>query len=251
MRINTAKRLMLDGKPALGANAGLGAPLAAEALSLAGFDWVAVDNQHGSWDEESSLMAFRSILIGSAVPMARVRANDYSAIGKLLDNGALGIIVPMVNTVEDAQAAAYAMRYLPRGGRSLGPFAARFHGDDYVSWIDDEVFLAVQIETKQAVENAEAILSVSGVDGCWIGPADLARSLDADLNTTQGSKAHEDAMARVLAACHRTNKIPGIAAGDTAQRRLDQGFLFVTACGDRGLVADGAAEMLRNLRRPA
>ena len=113
MRINTAKRLMLDGKPALGANAGLGSPLAAEALSLAGFDWVAVDNQHGSWDEESSLMAFRSILIGSAVPMARVRANDYSAIGKLLDNGALGIIVPMVNTVEDAQAAAYATKTAP------------------------------------------------------------------------------------------------------------------------------------------
>ena len=251
MRVNTAKQRMLEGKPALGANAGLGAPLAAELLSLAGFDWVGVDNQHGAWNEESSLMAFRSICIGTAVPMARVRKNDYCAIGRLLDAGALGIIVPMINSVEDAKAAAFAMRYPPRGGRSWGPFAARFHGADYGTWIDDEVFLAVQIETAQAVEHAEEILSVDGVDGCWIGPSDLAKSMGVDPSTPDGSAAHEAAIAHVLEACHKTNKIPGFAAGDTARRRLDQGFLFVTASIDGALIASGAQKMLRTLGQPA
>ena len=116
MRYNAAKRRMLEGKPAIGASAGLGSPVAAEMLSSLGFDYVLVDNQHGAWDDESTMYAFRSICLGSAVPMARVRANDYYAIGRLLDRGALGIIVPLVNSAEEASAAARASPGRARAG---------------------------------------------------------------------------------------------------------------------------------------
>jgi 4-hydroxy-2-oxoheptanedioate aldolase len=213
MRPNTAKQRMLEGKPAIGAAAGLGAPLGAEILSHAGYDFVMVDNQHGAWDEIGTMLAIRSICLGPAVPMARVRKNDFCAIGRLLDIGMLGIVVPMVNSVAEAEAAAYAARYPPRGGRSVGAFGARFYGADYMQEINDKVFLAVQIESKQAVEHAEEILSVDGIDGCWIGPGDLANSMGVDLGTPEGKKAHEAAIMETFAACQRANKIPGLVTG--------------------------------------
>ena len=251
MGVNNAKQRMLGGLAAIGAEAGLGSPLAVEMLSPLGFDFILVDNQHGAWADESTFYAFRSIGLGQAVPMARVRSNDFGGIGRLLDQGALGVIVPMVNSVEEAEAAAFAARYPPRGGRSGGEFGTGFHGPDYKSWIDDEVFLAVQIETAQAVERAEQIMSVEGVDGCWIGPNDLGLSMGVDLSTPQGAEAHNSAILEVLAACRKTNKIPGIATWDacTAQRRIDQGFLFVTVGGDHGLMLGGAQETLQALGR--
>ena len=249
MRINTAKRRMLEGKPAIGGAVGLGSPLSAEILSLAGFDFVLVDNQHGFWEDNSTMLAFRSTCLGPAVPMARVQQNDFYAIGRLLDRGALGIVVPMVNSVEEAKAAAFAARYPPRGGRSVGAFGVGFYGSDYLSRINDEVFLAIQIESVRAVNHAEEMLAVDGVDGCWIGPADLANSMGVDLSTPEGAAAHEAAILRVLEACRKTNKIPGIAGGEDAQRWIKHGFLFVTAGGDGGFVYRGARETLRKLGR--
>ena len=166
-----------------------------------------------------------------------------------MDQGALGIIVPMVNSVEEAEAAAFAVRYPPRGGRSMGPFGAGFYGSDYVDWIDEEVFLAVQIETKQAADCAEEILAVEGVDACWIGPYDLGRSMGIDVGTAEGVEALEPVMLRILEACRKTNKIPGAWAVGHARRRLEQGFQFVTVCHDTQLIGRGAEEMLRELGR--
>ncbi|HEY62946.1 MAG TPA: 2-dehydro-3-deoxyglucarate aldolase [Caldilineae bacterium] len=247
MRINTAKRRMLEGKPVIGAPISLGAPIVGELLSQAGFDFVLVDNQHGLWDDNGTMLAFRSICLGPAVPMARVRQNDFYAIGRLLDRGALGIVVPMVNSVEEAKAAAYAVRYPPRGGRSIGPTGAGFLGEDYVRRIDDEVFLAVQIESIQAVERAEEILAVEGVDGCWIGPADLSNSMGVDQSTSEGAAAVESAIMRVLEACRKVGKIPGIAAGRDAARWIERGFLFVTITSEIDLMMTEARRMLQEL----
>jgi 4-hydroxy-2-oxoheptanedioate aldolase len=249
MRQNTAKRRLLEGKPAIGASAGLGSTLAAEMLSRAGFDFVLVDCQHGTWDEQSTLLAVRSICLGPAIPMARVTHNDFYAIGKLLDSGMLGIVVPMVNSAAEAQAAARAARYPPRGGRSVGAFGTRLHGTDYAQEIDDEVFLAVQIETKQAVDRAQEILSVDGIDGCWVGPGDLANTMGVDLSTAEGRQAHEAAILHVLDVCRAVGKVPGIAGGGDAQRWLEHGFLFVTAAGDTGLILNGAQQNIDSLRR--
>jgi 4-hydroxy-2-oxoheptanedioate aldolase len=244
--INTMKQKLLAGGPALGIVLGTGSPTAAGIAARCGFDFVLVDNQHGDWDDGTTFAAFRTISLGNSVPVARVRQNDFYAIGRLLDRGALGIVVPMVNSVEEARAAAFAMRYPPRGGRSFALSLAVHYGLDYDTWADDEVYLGVQIETAQAAEHAEEIMAVEGVDGCWIGPMDLARSLGVAV----GSAAHQGAILRVLAACHKTGKIPGIYTPNAtvARARIEQGFRFVTAADDGGLVAEGSAAVLRELR---
>ena len=251
MAVNLAKQRMLEGKPAIGAEVGLGSALSAELVSGVGFDFIVVDNQHGRWDDDSTMWAFRSTALGTAVPMARVRQNDYGAIGRLLDCGSMGVIVPMVNSVAEAEAAARAMRYPPRGGRSGGPFGTGFWGPDYEKWIDDQVFLAVQIETIQAVEHAEEIMGVDGVDGCWIGPGDLGKSMGIDRTTLEGSELHTAAVRRAIEACHKTGKIPGISMGtaEECQRWIDEGCLFVTAGVDIGWVLEGAEQTLRKLGR--
>ena len=248
MRINTAKQRMLEGKAALGVELGFGSPQAAQVLSGAGFDFVWVDNQHGCWNYDTSMAAFKSICLGQAIPMARVRQNnDYYAIGGLLDRGALGIVVPMVETVEHAKAAAHAMRYPPQGARSLGPFEAQLlYGEDYVKCANEQVFLAVQIESKKAVENAEGIMAVDGVDGCFVGPGDLAKTMGVDF----GCDEHEKAILKVLEVCRKTHKIPGIwAGGGSAKRRLEQGFLYLMVGGDNEFVTTRAQEVLRKLRQ--
>ena len=249
--INTAKARMLAGQPALGAVAALGSPLAAELLARAGFDFVVLDCQHGNWDEDSALAGFRAVSLGGAIPMARVRQNDFYAIGRLLDRGALGVIVPLVNSAEEARAAAQAARYPPRGGRSWGPFLASHLGPGYGDWADDEIFLAVQIESAQAVEQAEAIMAVDGVDGCWVGPKDLARSMGVDVSSPAGRQAHTAAILQVLAACRNTHKIAGIDASSEANARrwLDPGFQFVTVNRDARLLSDGGQAVLKELGR--
>ena len=122
MRANTVKQKLLRGEPSIGAEAGLGSVLSAEMLSRVGFDYVVLDMQHGAWTETSVMHAFRAIALGSALPMARVRSNDFGLIGRLLDIGAMGVIVPLVNSVEDAEKAVLAARYPPLGrqvGREL------------------------------------------------------------------------------------------------------------------------------------
>ena len=247
MRKNTAKRLMLAGKPAIGAMVGLGSPLAAELLSQAGFHHVLVDTQHGVWDDNSAMVAFHSICLGPAIPLARVQQNDFGAIGRLLDRGAMGIVVPLVNSVEEAAAAAKAMRYPPKEGRSLAILAGRLHGANYWQEANEELLLAVQIESIEAVEQAEEIMAVDGVDACWIGPGDLAASMGVDLSTPEGAQAHDAAIRSVLEACRKTGKIPGICAVGTAKRWIDEGFLFVTAASDYGYLLSGAPQTLRDL----
>lgn len=237
MKVNTAKRKMLEGKPALGAAVVLGSPIAGELYSLQGWDFVLVDCQHGNWSLDTTAAAFRSISLGPAIPMARVRVNEFYAIGSLLDRGAMGLVIPMVNNAELARKAAFAARFPPRGGRSQGGFGTGFHGvPHYESWIDEELFLAVQIETAEALDNVEAILSTEGVDGTWIGPADLANSLALDLTTDSGRQKHEGAIMRVLEACHKTGKVPGIAGGIAGERWLEKGFLYVTCTADSAAV---------------
>ncbi len=247
MRQNTAKQKMLRGEPAFGYALGLGSPLAAEALGGCGVDFLLLDTQHGSWDPDSTIAALVATSAGGAVPMARVARNDYTLIGRLLDEGMLGIVVPMVHTAEDARAAAAACRYPPHGQRSWGWAHARVYGADYPDWIDEQIFLAVQIESAQAVENAEAILATPGVDGCWLGPADLALSMGIHPREAASREEHARAVERVLQACRNTGKIPGFAGNspEHAVALAKQGFRYLTAGSDLGFMLAGAAEGLR------
>jgi 4-hydroxy-2-oxoheptanedioate aldolase len=249
MKVNTAKQKMLEGKPAFGYPMGLGSPLVAEILSNCGIDFLMIDTQHGSWGPDSTIAATMATLAGSAVPMARVARNDYTMIGRLLDEGIMGIVVPMVHTPEDAKAAADACRFPPIGTRSWGWGRARAYGDDYPTWIDEQIFVAVQIESVQAVENAEAIMATPGVDGCWLGPSDLALSLGFHPSEMNNRDEHRLALEKVVQACNNTGKVPGIACAspEEALRRVEQGFRFNTAGGDSGMIINGAAAGLKVL----
>lgn len=249
MQLNTAKQKMLEGKPAFGYSLGMGSALAAEVLARCGIDFLLLETQHGSWGHDSAIAALMGMAGGTAVPMARVVTNEYFLIGKLLDQGTMGVIVPMVDTPEQAKAAADACRLPPRGTRSWGVGRARVFGDDYGEWIDEQLFVAVQLESIQAVDNAEAIMATSGVDGCWAGPADLALSMGIHPRDMAKDDRHARALERVVQACRNTGKIPGLACAspEEAKRRAEQGFQFLTAGSDVGFMLAGARTGLQTL----
>jgi 4-hydroxy-2-oxoheptanedioate aldolase len=247
VKINATKQKLLAGGTAFGFELGLGSATVAEALARTGIDYVQIDNQHGDWGPDSTLAALMAIEGGSATPIARVARNDYTMIGRLLDEGMMGIVVPMVHTAEDAKAAADACRFPPIGTRSCGWGRVGRNDPDYWDWIDEQVLLMVQIESITAVENAEAILSTPGVDGCWTGPADLAFSMGIHPRDQRTDERHIEALERVKRACANTGKIPGIAAmsPEDAADRASQGWRFINAGADFQLLMDGAAAGLR------
>jgi 4-hydroxy-2-oxoheptanedioate aldolase len=250
MKINTAKARMLAGDAAFGYSLGLGSPTVAELLSTCGIDFLLLDRQHGSWGDDATIAALIAMTAGTATPMARVARNDYTLIGRLLDEGMLGIIVPMIHTAADAQAVTQACRFPPAGERSWGWGRARIYGADYAEWIDEQLFVAVQIESAQAVENAEAIMATPGIDGCWLGPSDLALSLGFAPGEMDTRDEHARALERVVQACRSTGKIPGVAGRSIqdALGRQAQGFQFITAGGDAGFILGGASAGLKTLR---
>ncbi len=249
MILNTAKQKMLSGRPAFGFALGMGSPLNAELLSRSGIDFVMVDRQHGSWGEDSAIAALVAITGSSAIPMARVARNDYTFIGRLLDEGVMGMVVPMVDTPDQARAAADACRLPPQGSRSWGWGRAKLYGADYADRINEELFVAVQLESVEAVENAEAILSTPGIDGCWTGPSDLSLSLGFHPSEMDDREEHARALETILEACKNTGKIPGIAGlgVDDALKKASQGFRFITATSDGGLLGSGAATAVARL----
>ena len=249
MVVNRTLQIMKEGKPAFGFAAGLGSPLNAELLSRSGIDFILLDRQHGSWGDDSTIQALSAMHGNGATPMARVARNDYTLIGRLLDEGMMGIIVPMVHTAEDAQRAAMACRFPPVGDRSWGWGRAWSYGADYSEWINDQIFVAVQIESAQAVENVEAIMATPGVDGCWTGPSDLALSLGFHPREMHDREEHARALEAIVQACRNTGTIPGIAGLglEDAQRRADQGFQFITAASDTGFIMAGAASAVAEL----
>ncbi|MGH2548595.1 MAG: HpcH/HpaI aldolase family protein [Thermomicrobiales bacterium] len=248
--VNEAKKKMLAGEPAFGYSLGYGSPLVAEALAGTGIDFILLDGQHGSFGADSTIASVMAMRAGGAAPMARVTRNDYSMIGRMLDEGVLGIVIPMVDTAADAKAAADACRFPPIGTRSWGWGRAMTYGNDYADWIDEEVFVAVQIESKLAVENAEAILSTPGVDGCWMGPGDLSLSYGFRPGTPEAEEPLNRAIETVLAACRNTGTVPGYAGGSPAQGKqlAERGFRYVTAGSDIGFILSGAADGLKLLR---
>lgn len=243
MVINSALQMMKEGKPAFGYALGMGSPHNAELISQSGIDFTLLDRQHGTWGDDSTNLALATMHGNPATPMVRVARNDYTLIGRLLDEGMLGIIVPMVHTPEDAKAAADACRFPPVGERSWGWGRARVYGADYTDWISEQLFVAVQIESALAVENVEAIMATPGVNGCWTGPSDLSLSMGFHPSEMNERDEHARALETIVHACRNTGTIPGIAGMgiEDGKRRADQGFQFITVGSDTGFLLAGSA----------
>src|SRR3990172_7455434 len=178
MRPNTVKQLWREGKVAVGGWLGIPSSYSAEMMAHQGFDWLCIDTQHGAIDFSAALPMLQAISTTPTIPFVRVPWNDPSVIMKYLDAGAYGVIVPMIQTRADAEAAVAACRYPPEGMRSAGPFRASLYaGPDYLAEANREVACVVMIETPQALDNLDAIASVPGVDALYIGPSDLSQAL--------------------------------------------------------------------------
>ena len=219
-------------------------PLIAEFLAAAGFDEICADQQHGSIDLHTLPAVLGAISGRGVIPTTRVATNDPMAIGKSLDMGALAVIVPMVNTADEAAALVGACRYPPHGVRSIGPTRAIFSiGRD----IDDlaRVAAIAMIETAAGLANVEAIARTPGLDGLYIGPGDLAIALGLPLvaadRSADEARAHADAIERIRLAAERAGIVAGmyVGSGVEARKLVARGFRMVTVAWDAGLLEDG------------
>src|SRR3990172_12512095 len=210
MRENRLKSLWGQGQPALGGWLTVPSSVSAEIFAHAGFDWLTIDMQHGLIDYQVAVTMLQAISTTETVPIVRVPWNEPGIIMKALDAGAGGVIVPMVNSKAEAEAAVAACRYAPLGVRSYGPTRARFGaGRDYVQRANDNVLCIVMIETKEAIASLDAILDVPGVDAAYIGPADLSVSLGLPPASDHEETVFANAVRAVLDGCRKRGLVAG------------------------------------------
>ncbi len=234
----------------LGAWLAIPSPASAETTARSGVDYVCVDTQHGGIEYSDAVPMIQAILLGGASPIVRVPWNEPGIIGKMLDAGAHGVIVPMVNTVAEAEAVVRACRYAPEGARSFGPglVAPRVDGS-YVDWARDNVAVIPMIETAQAVAGIDDILAVAGIDAVYVGPADLSLTLGLPPGNNDDTPAFADALAAIAAACARAGVVAGVhASGALTPTRLDAGFRMVTVTTDIVAMRLGLAAELAQAR---
>ena len=225
-------------------------PLLVEAAAQGGVDYVCADLQHGVLSTSALLGAFQAARAGGASPMVRPPDRDPDRIGKILDMGAAGLIVPMVDSPEDAAAVMAATRYPPRGRRSFGPVrASMLTGARDPSLLED-VVIAVMVETRSGLGQVDAIAATPGIDAVYVGPVDLSLALDLPPAYAHEGGEHEKALSRILEACSNAGIVAGIhcADGEMAAARLSQGFRMVTVANDLQLVAAGVARELARCR---
>ena len=251
MRENRIRKIWRDGGAVINGWLAIPSSLSAETMSHQGWDSLTVDQQHGMVDFQSAVPMLQAICTTDTVPITRVPWLEPGIIMKSLDAGAYGIICPMINTREDAEALVGACRYAPQGHRSFGPVRALMYaGADYPQHANDTVLAIAMIETQQALDNLEEILNVPGLDGIYIGPSDLALSLGGTPKPDQTDPKVVAAIERILAAAKSHGVVPGIHCGSPAYatRMVEQGFQLVTILSDNLLMATAAKRAVAELR---
>ncbi len=251
MRVNTTKRLLKAGKPAVGGWLSFPCVNVAEVMATAGWDWVAIDAEHGPMSIEMLNNMFTAIVTTRAMPLCRVPDNDPIWIKRILDAGAMGIIVPMVCSADEAEQAVRAAKYPPAGMRSAGGGRWRYWaGPEFAQHANDEILVIVMIEHIDAVERVEEILSVPGVDACFIGPNDLAWSMGLGTGAGPNDPAHVSAVARVLAAAKKVGVPAGIHCrnAEDVVFRAEQGFQFLACGSDHMMLYTAASQSVKLIR---
>ncbi|MDR7304018.1 HpcH/HpaI aldolase family protein [Haloactinomyces albus] len=220
----------------LGYWAVLDAPVAAERLARLGYDYVAIDGQHGLVGYSGILNSMMAIDAGgTAAGMVRVEANDATPIGRALDAGAAGVIVPMIDTAEDAAAAVAATRYPPHGHRSYGPMRSGLRIGPKPADANASTVVIAMIETRQALTNVHEICAIEGLDGVYVGPSDLCLAVGGEFPGDPAvSEVFEDAVAEVRQTAQEAGIAAGIhtPSGEIAARRLTEGYTFASVASD-------------------
>lgn len=248
---NPLREVWAEGRTAFGLWAAIPSSFSAELVAGAGVDYVCVDQQHGVVNYASMVPMLQAIGATGAAPITRVLSNDPFRIMKALDAGAWGVIVPLVNDAGEAARAVSACRYPPDGIRSYGPIRA----SDVIRSKDPEdlareVLCLVMVETREGLENVEEIAATPGVDGVYVGPADLALSLGLPPTTEVTEKKHVEAVRRIREACQKHAIVAGIhcSSGEWAQRQAGAGFDMVTVAVDAALLGGAARREVATAR---
>lgn len=236
MRANKVKQLWRENKPVAVAWMGTADTYVAETMGQVGLDAIVIDMQHGMGiGPDRAAQAIQAISATDTMPMVRVPWNEPFHIQYVLDAGAYGVIVPMVNNRAEAEKAAGACRYAPLGYRSNGANRARYYvGQEYFQHANDEVICLVMIETEEALANLDEIASTPGLDGLYIGPTDLAISLGLPPLMDHKDSRHVEAVQKILDTARKHGIQAGIhtTGAEEARRRIEQGFSFTTLGSD-------------------
>ncbi len=223
----------------------------AEIIGRSGFDWVCVDTQHGPIGIETMLSMLQALDAAGVPALVRVARNDASLIGYALDCGAAGVIVPLVDTPEEAAMAASAARYSPAGARSFGPTRAALRETSFsTSSANNTSFCMVQIETPDAVDAVDEIATTPGVDGLLVGPSDLTLTMGVGVGEIRNPDFRH-ACRRVVEACREAGTIPGIFCGswDAIAVAREDGFQMIAVLSDVRLLKSAAVDAVHRLRR--
>lgn len=235
------RNLWAAGGTATGAWLSLRDAWVSEAIAAMDFDYVCVDMQHGLADVSDLFGLLQSMNGKRPTPIVRVPWNEPGIIGRVLDMGAMGVIIPMVNSKQEAEAAVAACRYAPAGGRSMGPIVPmQRYGTGYFAGANDNVICIPMIETGTAVSRLDEILSVPGIDAIYVGPADLSITLGLPPGVDQSDEKFTNAIDTIIDGCNRHNIVPGIhCIASLAGKRHEQGFRMITVASDHVAVTSG------------
>lgn len=253
--INTFKRALSDGTPQFGLWAAFADAYVTEALAGAGFDWLLIDNEHAPNDVRSTLAQLQAMAPYHSHPVVRPVRADTAIIKQMLDIGAQTLLLPMIDTVEQACEAVAATRYPPQGVRGVGAALARASRwgrvPGYLDAAAAEICVLVQVETTTGLRNLQAIAEVNGVDGVFFGPADLSASMG--LLGQAGAEPVRAAIRDGIGIVQRAGKAAGVLAPDErfAREYLDAGATFVAVGTDVGLLNSAAQTLLATYRKPA
>ena len=250
---NRIKRLVKQGKKVSGAWSQIASPIATEIMARAGFDFLMIDMEHGPGDVLALVAQCQAMNGSDAVPFVRAPWNDFVVIKRILDAGAYGVLVPYVNTKDEAQAAVRACKYPPQGIRGIAgsPRAAGYGQNimNYLKYANDEIFIMTAIETPEAVANLDEILAVDGLDGLFVGPMDLSTSMGyfGNPNNPQVQQVIAGVEKKVLASGKALATISG-----SWQQALDlykRGYQLVLLMADGVALGSIAAERVAQFRK--
>lgn len=253
MRINPVKKALREGKPSVGTWLSLGNVLAARFLARSGFDWLNVDMEHSMVGMETTSAIFAAVADADCTVLARVPSNRHDHIKRVLDNGAHGVVVPMVNTRAEAEAAVSACLYPPRGTRSVGgaAHALNFAATpvEYYSKVNDELAIILQCEHIESVRNLDAITSVPGIDAIFVGPNDLAASMRSPDGRPPAPDATRDAMQHILATCKKNKVAAGVHAFSAKEAKIyiEEGWQFIAINSELKFMLDTAGSVLKEM----
>ena len=252
MRKNKLKKLLRDGTPVFNGWLQIPSSVSAEIMANQSWDSLTIDMQHGLVDYPNALSMLQSISTTDVTPMVRVNWNEPGQIMKVLDAGSYGIICPMVSNKKDAEKFVQACMYPPNGFRSFGPMRGLLYGgNDYAKFANEEILKFAMIETREALENLDDIMSVKGIDGIYIGPADLSLAVGEEpgFDKPENSKAYEQII-KILDHSKKNNIFAGIHNGtpEYALKMIDIGFNIVTVGADQLFIKNEGLNLINKLK---